>query len=137
MATVYTHIKPFQKRAINFFSQLLYDIGKVGQINSMLDELFRQQAFFREFLTSFGPALKKEQRTYIEGLAADVETSLDTVLIEQTMLQTILLALNPCLACKGHGEFVTHLGLDDTRYDKCPACDGDGVAKSAEGVMSR
>ncbi|KKK72871.1 hypothetical protein LCGC14_2899520, partial [marine sediment metagenome] len=76
MATVYTHIKPFQKRAINFFSQLLCDIGKAGQINSMLDELFRKQAFYKELLASFGPALTDEQRVYIEGLAADVETSL-------------------------------------------------------------
>ena len=87
MVSVYTHIKPFQKRAIDFFRSCLGEIGKEGQIRSVLDELFRKQAFYKELLASFGPALTEQQRVYIEGLAADVETSLDTVLIEQTMLQ--------------------------------------------------
>ncbi|KKL93801.1 hypothetical protein LCGC14_1871010 [marine sediment metagenome] len=136
MVSVYTHIKPFQKRAIDFFRSCLGEIGKEGQIRSVLDELFRKQAFFKELLASFGPALTDEQRVYIEGLAADVETSLDTVLIEQAMLQSILLALNPCLACKGHGEFYTHTGQSEGYYSKCETCGGDGVAKSAEEVMT-
>ena len=136
MATVYTHISPFQKRAINFFGQLLCNIGKAGQINSVLDELFREQEFFREFLASFGPALQDREREYVGERLLGVEKDLDVALIEQTLLRGILELLNPCQGCNGNGEIRHIISQDHSEYSTCPACGGDGIAKSVKEVRA-
>ncbi|KKM42276.1 hypothetical protein LCGC14_1563180 [marine sediment metagenome] len=130
MATVYTHINPFKKRAIDYFQQCIGRIGKRGKIGSVLDELLRKQEFFHEFLASYGPALKPMQRQYLEEQAAEVQTELAIAYGDLEVLQSILESLNPCQACNGVGELRHIIEQDHSEYSKCPGCGGDGVAKA-------
>ncbi len=132
MTTVYTHIAPFPKRAINFFKQRTNEIGARGKINSELDELFGKLDFFKGLLefrseTFFTPA----QRMYIRDQGNEVKARLVAVLAEQELVASILLKLDPCPACEGRGEILHATPMYGTdakpAREKCTACDGEGV----------
>ena len=139
MPTVYTHMKSFPVRTINFFQQRSYELGRVGQISSEIDELTRQRDFFKEFLLTYGPLVgtvsvfTPEQVTYIRGLAAVVGVRLTDALIEKDLVIGILARLQPCAGCNGKGELfhpTPMYGSDDyPSREPCKACDGEGVAK--------
>ncbi|KKK80234.1 hypothetical protein LCGC14_2825520 [marine sediment metagenome] len=131
MATVYTHINPLQKRAINYFRQRVNEIGERGKIGSELDELLRKQEFFHAFMTSHGDGLRSWEREYIRDQAGEVVTAINSVDAELTTLKSILKSLNPCPDCGGHGELRTIVDHDYSTYAKCEACDGDGVEGGA------
>ena len=132
MTTVYTHIKPFEKRAINFLQQCVGSFGGPEQLHGTISELTRRQEFFAEFLTSFGPSLTDKQREYLDASVVDIERALGEASAEKVMLESILKLLNPCRACHGNGDIRTLTGRDESYTTTCEGCGGIGVYKGAE-----
>ena len=145
MTTVYTHIKPFPKQAINFFKQRINEIGARGKINSELDELLEKLDFFRDLLEFHSATFfTHAQRMYIRDQGNEVKARLVAVLAEQELVTSILRKLNPCPACEGRGEILhatPMYGFEDPAREKCAACDGEGTwrpwPRGAKGIEGR
>ena len=132
MSTVYTHIKPFQKRAIDFLQQCAGRLGGPDELHGTISELTRRQDFFNEFLSTFESSLTTAQRSYLKDCAVDIAQGLDEANAEKAMLESLLKLLNPCRACYGRGNIRTHTGQDESYLTQCGGCDGTGVYKGAE-----
>ncbi len=129
MPTVYTHIKPFQKRAINFLQQESGRLGATGAIHGTISELTRRQDFFKELQAFLGLSIMSDQGSYLAARAADVATALAEAHAEKAMLESILKMLNPCRACYGQGDIRTHTDQSESYLTQCGGCGGTGVYK--------
>ncbi|KKL57389.1 hypothetical protein LCGC14_2235880 [marine sediment metagenome] len=132
MSTVYTHIKPFQKRAIDFLQQEVGSLGEPDEIHGTISELTRRQDFFNELRASLGLSTMSEQGAYIESRVAGITQALTEANAEKAMLKSLLKLLNPCRACYGRGDIRTHTSQDESYLTRCGGCDGTGVYKGAE-----
>jgi ssDNA-binding Zn-finger/Zn-ribbon topoisomerase 1 len=81
MATIFKHIKPFEKRAIDHFRRCIYEA------HHDVEEAQRELDFYTELLQRF----------------------------------------EPCPDCGGQGDIAHHVSQDDTHYEKCSKCSGQGT----------